>query len=534
MSHLSQFHSEPSTIWLALRFPQVALDVFKQCDPQQPLVITEGKAVFQACDQAQRLGILPGMSVQTALLLSQTGENKTQSAQGDQSLASNQTLLSKPAPLLIRERCQSQEQNQMQQLAQWAYQFTPYVSHWSQQDSLLLELGSCLALFGGLTRLLSQIEQQLLTKQWRFQSSIAHTPQAAWLLSWQPHLIDWQAQWIETQTNVHIIETSRFKQRVLQSLDAMSLSQLPEQAPFTQKRLQQWQNIGLKEFGQLIDLPRASIAKRYGKSCLQTIDQILGRETDLQTYIQPSGGFFAQRHYLNGLESVDMLELPMQELLVEFQQFLRHQQLQAEGFSWRFFHFDKHDSHIDIELSSAHSQTDIFLQLTRLQLHKHRIDSPIESISLLSDKLFRAKMQSQALFSECGQQSHTDGYQLIDILSTRLGKKRLYRLQSLNDHLPEYRQGVSHEFNIQPTPENKANINLADQQLPMWLLPSPIPLRQSQRQAMTRLSNAYRIDSHWWHQRQQRDYFLAHDPQGHHWIYFDHQQKRWFLHGHYG
>ncbi|MGH1373323.1 MAG: Y-family DNA polymerase [Cellvibrionaceae bacterium] len=525
MSDSSPSHSEPPTLWLALRFPQVALDVLNKRNQQQPLVIIEGHRVFQACEQAQSLGIQPGMSVQTALLLSQASDDKSKTTL----TGSEQSLSPTGSQLLMRERRQSQEQNHMQQLAQWAYQFTPYVSHWQQQDSLLLELGSCLALFGGLTQLLDSIEQQLSNKQLQVQFSLAHTPRAAWLLSWQPELIDWQVQWRSSHANVNIFDEPSFKKNIIESLNRMLLSQLPEQAPFTPKRLQQWQNIGLNNFAQLLNLPRASVAKRYGKSCLQQFDQIVGKDIDLQTYIKPSTDFFAERHYLNGLESVDMLELPVQELLIEFQQFLRHQQLQTEGFSWRFFHFDKHDSQLDIELSSAHSQADIFIQLTNLQLHQHRIDSSIETVVLRSDKLVKAKMQSQVLFSDCGQQSDADAHKLIDTLTARMGKNRLYRLQSLNDHLPESRQGVSHDIQ-----DSHCASNIADQQLPLWLLPNPIPLRQPQQQAMTLLSSAYRIDSHWWQQRQQRDYFIAHDRQGHHWIYFDHGQKRWFLHGHYG
>lgn len=539
MPELSQSHSTPAPLWLALRFPRVALDLLNKRNPQQALVIIEGNRIFQTCDQAQRLGIQSGMSVQTALLLSQS-DDETEALQIESShiqaahIETAQSPSSDQPKLLMRERCTQQEQRHMQQLAQWAYQFTPYVSHWQQSDSLLLELGSCLALFGGLTQLLDTIEQQLLVKQLHVQLSLAHTPKAAWLLGWQPHLIDWQQRWREEQTSANSIDASWFEQSVTQSLNNMMLSQLPEQAPFTQKRLQQWQNIGLKRFGELLSFPRASIAKRYGKSCLKQFEQITGSEIDLQTYISPRSDFFAERHYLSGLESVDMLEQPAQELLIEFQQFLRHQQLQTEGFSWRFFHFDRQDSRVEIELSSAHSQADIFFQLTRLQLHQHRIDSPIETIALHSDKLVRAKMQSQTLFSDCGQQSNTDAHLLIDTLATRLGKNRLYRLQSLSDHLPECRQGVSHEFKNTTTKVKELGINTADQNLPLWLLPNPTPLRQSQQQAMTLLSSAYRIDSHWWRQRQQRDYFLAHDYQGHHWIYFDHGQKRWFLHGHYG
>lgn len=531
MSHFvksahKESHAKPP-LWLALRFPCIALDLLQKCAVPQALVIIEGNRIFQACDQAQALGIRPGMSVQTALLLSQSDD---QPAPVDES----KNLSPRQPQLLIRERNPEHEQRHMQQLAQWAYQFTPYVSHWQESDSLLLELGSCLALFGGLTQLLNNIEQQLLSRQLQVYSSFAHTPQAAWLLGWQPELVAWQKTELGSLSDKNEIDAVLIEQRTHQALKKLDLTQLPEQPPFTQKRLQQWQNIGLKSFGELLNLPRTSVAKRYGKSCLRQFDQIVGREIDLQSYISPRDDFLAERHYLSGLETVDMLEQPAQALLFEFQQFLRHQQLQSEGFSWRFFHFDKKHSEIEIELSAAHSQAHIFFELTRIQLHQHRIDSPIETVCLHSNKLVSASMRSQTLFNDCGQQSNSDANLLLDTLTTRMGKDRLCRLQSLDDHLPECRQGLDPVFKKPTDSTQRSTIKAADLHLPLWLLPNPIPLRQSQQQAMTRLSSRYRIDSHWWQQRQQRDYFLAHDRQGHHWIYFDHRQKRWFLHGHYG
>jgi len=548
-------------LWLALRFPQVALDLLQKNDPQQALVIIEGKRIYQACQYAQALGIHSGMSLQSALLLSQSSDHLDASSAD---LA--QTSASSQPQLLIRERCQQQEQRHMQQLAQWAYQFTPYVSYWQSSHSLLLELGSCLKLFGGLPKLLNVIQQPLLNRQLQVRPSLAHTPKAAWLLGWQPNAMHWHHEWldneeafcsspasavtsktndkdpsitkaeVESESELLVDESiaSLTAQDFVQALKKLSLAKLPEQPPFTKKLLQQWQNVGLHSFGELVNLPRTSIAKRYGKSCLKQLDQIIGLEIDLQTYITPSADFLAERHYLSGLESVAMLERPTMELLTEFQQFLRHQQLQTEGFCWRFFHFNKQHSQVTIELSSAHTQADIFFQLTQLQLHQHHIDSPIETVRLHSDKLLKAKMQSQTLFNECGQQSDSDAQILIDTLATRMGKNRLYRLQLLDDHLPECRQGFSHEFKASAIAQIENPLNTDDQHLPMWLLASPIALRQSQRRAMTLLSSAYRIDSHWWRQRQQRDYFVARDTQGHHWIYFDHGQKRWFLHGHYG
>lgn len=618
MTRATQSHSP---LWLALRFPQVSLDLLKKTDPSQPLVIVDGNRVFQACASAQALGVQVGMSLHTALLLAQSHppsyqptneQGHTHNARHTPANDGVDTSSSTQA-LLIRERCQQKELRHMQQLAQWAYQFTPYVSHWVEDCSLLLELGSCLQLFGGFPHLLQKIHQPLQQRDLHICTGLGHTPKAAWLLSWQANAQQWPSEWLEKHQRVitdfrsadsnqtptprhppkehgcqeaidsgldhhsqvseqdsqsqisermckksggiesHTLPKRKAKETtaapfkpidIEQALNQLSLSQLPSFPPFTDKRQEQWRNIGLTTLGELRNLPRASIAKRYSKSCLAQLDQIYGTLEDLQTYILPQKEFIAERHYLSGLESVAMLEQPTLELLTEFQHFLRNQQLHSEGFHWRFFHFNKTHSSIAIELSAAHSQVDIFFKLTQLQLHQHQINSPIETIRLHSDRLLKAKLRSQALFNEHGTHNNDDAHTLIDTLVTRMGKNRLYQVQLLDDHLPECRQGLNpvtpsrlkptHKVGEPIQPRELTKSAQEDSHLPLWLLPTPQRLNHFQRQAMSLLSSAYRIDSHWWQQRQQRDYFIAHDSQGHHWIYFDHQQKSWFLHGHYG
>ncbi len=600
MARVTQSHSP---LWLALRFPQVSLDLLQKKDPAQPLVIIDGNRVFQACVKAQALGIQIGMSLHTALLLAQSHESSVNKRHSTSSRSHRDDPQRTPAndgidvptstpSLLIRERCQQKELRHMQQLAQWAYQFTPYVSHWVEQYSLLMELGSCLQLFGGFPRLLNQIHQPLQQRHLHICTGLGHTPKAAWLLSWQVNTQQWSSEWLkhhqgviadfpqtdfdQAHTQTHQCQDSNtqlsgkksekgdgsryqpqpnavakktaevpFKPiEIERALNQLSLNQLPNFSPFTDKRREQWRNVGLTTLGDLMNLPRTSIAKRYGKSCLIQLDQIYGTLEDLQAYILPQEEFVAERHYLSGLESVAMLEQPTLELLTEFQHFLRRQQLHSDGFHWRFFHFNKRHSSISIELSAAHSQADIFFKLTQLQLHQHSIDSPIETIRLHSDRLLKARLHSQALFNEHGTHNDDDAHTLIDTLVTRMGRDRLYQIQLLDDHLPECRQGLNPITPSQLTATKKMHektphigpteCSLEDAHLPLWLLPTPQPLNHFQRQAMNLLSSAYRIDSHWWQQRQQRDYFIAHDTQGHHWIYFDHQQKRWFLHGHYG
>ena len=513
----------PCPLWLSLRFPRLALDALQS--GQHPLILVEDTNVYQACERAQALGITPGTSLNTALLLGQSDAANADHA------------------LMIRPRNEEQEKRQLTQLGQWAYQFTPYVSVWPEQDSLLLELSRCLKFFGGLSALLERIRTTLEPRALTTIASLAHTPKAAWLLGWQSEHNVLNQHWQLTNSKEEpSLESSFF----LSHLALMNLSLLPAIPPFSEKLLRQLHNIGLTKLGEFLQLPRHSIARRYSKQVLQQLDQLTGNAQDLQTYITPSTSFSSERHYLYGLEDVEQLHYPMMELLTELQVFLRTHQLRTESFDWYFTHFDRNHTRVSIELSGAQSSADVFWQLSEIKLHQHHIHSPIETLRLDSHQLYPANQHSESLFKELGGQKHNEANALIDTLKARLGKQALYQIQALDDHLPECRQGLTH-----PQPRKKTLSTATCPELkksnrsekskepaislwPNWLLSTPQPLTTQQRRQMTLHSSPYRLDSHWWQQRQQRDYFIAENQQGLHWIYFDHGQKRWFLHGHYG
>lgn len=515
--------SQSSELWLSLRFPQLSLDLLlQQRVPRQALVIAKNSEVYQACDKARALGINPGTSIHTALLLSETHSDQPDPAH-------------QQAPLLIRRYCENQQRKALQQLAQMAYDFTPSVSLWQEQQSLLLELSGCLSLFGGLEQLLQKIRSELCNRRITAVASLAHSPRASWLLGWskKDNLLnrDWQLQPL-MQGNISA--------ECLAHLQQMTLAELPRCPPFEQKRLRQWQAVGLKTLGDLFGLPRSSVARRYGEDCLRQLDKIRGAVPDLQAFIAPREDFFAERHFLAGLETHDMLRQPMQELLREFQQFLQRHQFQAESLDWRFCHFDKSRSHIAVELSNGNTRAHIFEELTQLQLAQHRIQSPIESVALYSGHLSRVQLHNRPLFSELGNHAAAtaEASGLYDTLKSRLGQRGILQLQGCDEHLPEKRQLLTEPL-AQPAELGAfqaAGISHSaalDKYLPLWLLSSPQPLSHQRRKNMTLLSSAHRIDSHWWQQRQQRDYFIAIDHAGRHWIYFDHVDKRWFIQGHY-
>ena len=487
-------------LWLNLRFPQLALNIAQRgLSPAQTkttvIAVTEKQRIFQVSKHAEELGVQAGMSLSSAWAI----------------LPSLNTV----------EREPKREQRAITYLANWAYQFTPAVSH-GGGHSLLLEVGGSLRLFQGLETLLQQLADGLRTLGFYYELGLAHTPAAAELLPYPQN-------------------SSSEPHECIQSLRAQPLAALTNNESFSETLQKKLQRVGITTLGELFDLPSASVAQRFGKNFVLYLQQLCGHSPDLRPSLTPKPEFESELHFLSGLSTINMIRLPLTQLLQELQQFLIQRQLACSSLRWRFFHYNQQASVLDINLSRPQQSWENFFKLSEIKLAQISLDSAVESVQLYTRQLSQACAENQGLFKELSSTHNQDTSILIDKLTSRLGPERLYKLQVYDENLPELQQkkmAASSKFREHPPFET--DINPHNTQTPLWLCEQAqaLSLRNNKLQYQGELnivSSAKRFDSHWWQQRQQRDYFIARHALGaHYWVYFDHFNQRWFLHGVYG
>ena len=124
-------------LWLCLRFPLLPLEVFTRADmhAQRPVIVTEKHRVLCNDALAGEHGVSPGISASTAQALC--------------------------PGLLTLERRKEREAAALLGLADWGYRFTSLLAL-EPPDGLLLEVSGSLRLFGGLERLLRQVEDEYI------------------------------------------------------------------------------------------------------------------------------------------------------------------------------------------------------------------------------------------------------------------------------------------------------------------------------------------------------------------------------------
>lgn len=540
-------------LWLCLRFPSLPIDLYSRgqrsleqqdkspdsITPQNNIVVVENKTLLLCNEEALGNGLEPRMSAATAYALV------------DQ--------------LQVLEYDASRTRRALYQLGLWAYRFTPHVTTYfapprqrlsNLNHALLLEVGGCLKLFKGIQSLLALIEADLQERCFHFELGLAHTPKAAYLLSFQSH-----------SDNLHCLDERQRPQQeqILHLLNQTPLNLLPAQEKVSQhdKLIERMYQMGFTQLGEILALPHHALAKRFGAELVRYLKQLTGALPDPQQSLTPPSRFHNELHFLDGIHNSQMLLFPMKRLLKEFSQFLTFRQLHCRSLMWKFVHHDQHHSQIVVEFSQAKNEVADFLLLTQIKLEQFKITSPIESVHLLSQQLTLAQLHNQTLFlDQQSNQQREDGGMLLDKLASRLGRHAIFTLKRNDHHLPELSwQGQYPETMTVQEPRagytrKRGNISQAAQQAeppsptipslrnrvrPLWLLPKAVAV--SQKAGKLFYENGYlqlvtrpeRVETQWWREEQQRDYFIArHDDGAYYWIYQDLVNRSWFLQGYFG
>jgi protein ImuB len=492
-------------LWICLHFPDLPIEVFsREQAPQQHAVAVAHKKHIRLCNSAAtQYGIVAGLSTATAQVLC--------------------------PELRIFQRDKDKEANSLHNLAHWCYRFTPSTSL-CKTNALLLEISSSLKLFKGLPALLEKIHCGITRQGYNCQAGLAHTPGAASLLA---------------RTGLYSVNTRPpWFNAAGETLDHNTLFSQLQQIPLTfldcdNKQRQVLQNMGFSVLGDILQLPEAALGKRLGRDFLHRLQRITGQRPDPQQAITPPIHFYSELHFLDGVNSKQMLLFPAKRLLQELGGFLSSRQLYCRSLDWQLGSA-KERLTLTLKPSIKQHETASLLELSRLALEKADLPHPVESIHLRADQFAPLEFSSQSLLADSPQQQDNDsgaGQLLLDKLTVRLGRQRVCKLISQDSHIPERGSRlVACQQAIPPHPTDRDTPVPGPR--PTWLFKLPVRLqcREQQlylhREKLKLLRGPERIDCQWWDRPVRRDYFIArHDSGGLYWVFHEHAHGHWYAHG---
>ena len=245
----------PDPKWLALHFPTLSLDIFQSqgVPTEQVQVVIQEQRVCHMNEAAAAAGILPGCTLATAYSIS--------------------------SGLTYFERNPDQEQAHLADLAQALYRYSSVVSLESP-DCIVLEIRGSLMLLGNADVIAQDALALCADMNHQAIARSAQTPQAA-------------------------IALARARTNRLFDVPLHVLALLNQ--GFSQRNLERLSNMGIYTLGQLVQLPRAGLGKRFGQQLTQYLGRLQGELPDPRQSICPQTRFFRQQHLLKPISNKEVL-----------------------------------------------------------------------------------------------------------------------------------------------------------------------------------------------------------------------------------
>ena len=473
-------------LWLGFYFPQLPLAVFAG-EKDLPLAVTrreKGRDLIDRCNAlAQAQGIHAGMPLNTAL-----------------------SLL---ADLQVRERDKELEQQMLEALAGWAWQYSSRISF--DPLLMLLEVGASLKLFGGFSSLMDRMRQEQPAAADLQYWALAPSPSAAALLArYRP-------------------ETCITDHRQLQS----QLADIPLGRLTRQRQVRElMQDIGMSSIGDCLQLPRPELARRAAPEFVLLLDRLLGQAPDPRPLWQPPEVFEQRLLLLHEISQASALLFPARRLVESLCGFLRGRDGAAQRLQWQFLHRDAPPTQLMQGMLTPSRDVEHVVEIFRQSLERLSLPEAVVEMVLQVDDWQAFQGRAEDLFdSGRGRQDN----HFLERLRARMGSEAVQGIQVQPDHRPEHAWCYCE-------PEEKTgdrrDVSARHEHQPVWLLPKPqsLPVRQGKPcyQGTLQLQVfSQRIESGWWDDADvARDYYRASNPAGQQlWVYRDRRSGKWFLQG---
>jgi protein ImuB len=472
-------------LWLAACLPSLALECLTAPTPLPAVAVELERGQLQvavANTAAAEAGIAAGTKLGTAMALA--------------------------ASLQVFERSPSRERECLESLAAWAGTLTSLVSI-EAPDSLLLEVGGSLRLFGSLAAIKAALHGELKRRHRDFRLCVAPTATAA--------------LWLARAASADVVDRRRL---------AGSLAPLPLAVTRWPAEVQALlRELGLRTVGDCARLPRDGFARRVGREYLLDLDRAFGRAADLRS------GFSAPRTWSSAaelaMESVDNAVLleALEELVDELCAALERQHAEIGGFEIVFEHWHRSPTVESFALREPAADRALLLELIEDRLERVRLPVPAVAVRIRSGVFRPAAVRKDAgLFETKPLEERTEA--LLERLQERFGAASVYGLAAVAEHRPE--RAWAKRLGSERSSRRAAH-RPAHQARPLWLLRRPVPI-EARRESLELVSGPERIESGWWDEHDvERDYYTARNGHGQRlWVFRDRRTRAWFLHGLFG
>jgi protein ImuB len=477
-------------LWLALHFPLFALEALPL--RQSPSAVVSRGRILASDLGAAAAGVVAGQKLSTALGL---------------------------APGLRVFECDPvREAAALTDLACAAGRFTPGVSL-TPPDGLLLDIGGCLRLFGGVDAIVEAVRVACSKQGWTATWAVAPTPLGA--------------RWLARAGAARIVLEAEALPAALAPLSCT----VPGWSAEVVTRLE---SFGLRHLGDLAELPTAGLRQRLGNGPVDELLRACGEAPDPQRHFVFPEHFATTLELPSRVEYAEGLAFAGQRLFAALTGWLAIRQALVRACSLQLTHDDGTTSTLPLRLGEPCADEARLLRLLREHLGRLTLPAPVEALCLTADEVIARPGDSGQLFAASAAGEGTTA--CLERLRARLGEAAVQVVGLRADYRPECATVAGDPLLACASREPLSAKPTFTAPRPLWLLPVPQPLAEGAdgphwHGPLQLLTCGERLESGWWDSGEpdatgdiRRDYFVARNRQGQ-WAWIFRDAQGWYLQG---
>lgn len=319
-------------------------------------------------------------------------------------------------------------------LADWCQRYSPlsgidrleglWGDQWfSGDDGLWIDVTGCAHLFGGEETLLADLSRRLTDLGIRHGLGLAETLGAAWAIA-------------RYRPDAPIVQPGELPQ----ALACLPVSGL-RLSPGTVTLLRR---LGLKRIGELADLPRLALGKRFsskevGEAVLLRLDQIFARQDEPRRPRHPLPVFRTEQGFLEPIIELEALAHVMSPLICELCRMLEKAGQGVERLTLLVFRVDGDVRSLRVGASRPTRDGGHIERLFAERLDSIDVGFGIEKLVLHADQAVPLGAKQTSLGGDITETADQDENlaQLIDRLANRLGPEAVTIIKPIESHIPE-------------------------------------------------------------------------------------------------
>src|SRR5258706_627562 len=227
--------------------------------------------------------------------------------------------------------------------------------------ALWIEIGASSRLFGGHAALRERIAADLAPLGYTHRLGTAPTPAGAALLA---------------RAGLATVATTRTQLRQQLAPLPLTLLALPDEA------LAALQDAGLQCIGELLALPTAAIAQRFGPGASLYLQRLCGEAREPLRMVRPPQRFASRCEFADPVTDTTALLFPLQRLLAGLQGFLRSRDRAVQRYTLCLEHHRRAATRLEIGLSRPGRDAAQLLALARERLAASTLDAAVHGLAI--------------------------------------------------------------------------------------------------------------------------------------------------------